>query len=120
MTPMKLLRVRYTCRRAACIASMPFVFAFIAFNLLDLDGSNLASFSRCVDRWVIYAELSASLRVDPLPQRLDSFEGHSERIQKDASDQARWRIADLRTPSRLEKARTHLYHVSLPRDSVPG
>ena len=120
MTPIKLLRVKYTWRRAACIASMPFVFAFIAFNLLDLDGSNLASLSRCVDRWVIDAELSASLRVDPLPQRLDSFEGDSERIQKDASDQARWRIADLRTPSRLEKARIHLYHISLPRDSVPG
>jgi hypothetical protein len=26
----------------------------------------------------------------------------------------------LRALSRLEKARTHLYHVSLPRDSVPG
>src|SRR5262249_28274209 len=120
MTPMNLLSACYSCRLAACIASMPFVFAFIAFNLLDLDGSNLVSLSRCVDRWVIYADLSASLRVDPLPQRLDSFKGHSERIQKDASDQARWRIADLRTPSRLEKARTHLYQISLHRDSVTG
>src|SRR5215510_8176029 len=121
-TPMKLLRVTYTWRRAACIASMPFVLAFIAFNILDLDGSNLASLSKskCVDRWVIDVGLSASMRVDPLPQRLECSEGHSQRIQKDASDRARWRIADLRTPSRLEKARTHLYHISLPRDSVPG
>src|SRR5262249_14227508 len=104
MTPMKVPRVRYTWRRAACIASMPFVFSFIAFNLLDLDGSNLASLSRYVDRWVIDADLSASLRVDPLPQQLDSFEGDSEQIQTNSPDQARWRIADMRTPSRLEKA----------------
>src|SRR5437660_11818083 len=115
---MKLLRVGYslTLRRAACIASMPFVFAFIAFNILDLDGCNLASLSKCVDRWVIDVDLSASLRVDPLPQRLEFFEGHTQRILKNAPDQARWKVADIRALSRLEKARSHLYHVSLPRD----
>ena len=119
---MKLLRVGHTStlRHAACFASMPFVLAFIAFNILDLDGSNLASLSKCVDRWVIDLDLSAVARVDPLPQRLEFSNGHSEEIQKDSSDQERWKIHELCSPSRLEKARTHLYHVSLPRDSVPG
>src|SRR5262245_16057373 len=42
-TRMKPLRFGSTrnLRRLASIASMPFVFAFIAFNILDLDGSNL-------------------------------------------------------------------------------
>jgi hypothetical protein len=32
----------------------------------------------------------------------------------------RYETIELRALSRLEKAKTHLYHVSLPRDSVPG
>ena len=100
---------------------MPFVFAFIAFNLLDLDGSNLASLTRFFDRFVTDAEVAGATRIDPLPERLEDLEndrplltiGHS-------SDRARHERMELRALSRLEKARSHLYHVSLPRDAVPG
>ena len=107
-------------RRAACIACMPFVLAFIAFNILDLDGSNLASLTKCSNRLVIDADVGPSARVEPLPQRLEYFDNHRTLKPNDSPDQARWEIAELRALSRLEKARTHLYHVSLPRDSVPG
>jgi len=66
---------------------MPFILAFIAFNLLDLDASDLAALTRCFDHFVVDADLTAPPGVDP---------------------------------SHLEKVRTHRYHVSLPRDSVPG
>ena len=100
---------------------MPFVIAFIAFNILDLDGSNLASLTKAFDRFVIDAELGASTRIDPLPERFEYFENdHRLLTLDDSSDRARHQTIQLRAFSRLEKARTHLYHVSLPRDSVPG
>jgi hypothetical protein len=119
----KLLGFGFTSqvRRAACIACMPFVVAFIAFNILDLDGSNLASLTRSFDRFVIDAELGGVTKIDPLPERFEPFENEHRLLRlDDSSDRARHNTNELRALSRLEKARTHLYHVSLPRDSVPG
>ena len=100
---------------------MPFVVAFIAFNILDLDGSNLASLTRSFDRFVVDAEIGAATRVDPLPERFEPFENdHRLLTLDDASDRVRYHTNETRALSRLEKARSHLYHVSLPRDSVPG
>ena len=107
-------------QRAACIACMPFVFAFIAFNLLDLDGSNLLALTRSA-RWsIVDADIGISPRIDPLPEQVQRFDNEQTLPPNHLPDQARWKIAELRALSRLEKARTHLYHVSLPRDSVPG
>jgi hypothetical protein len=100
---------------------MPFVIAFIAFNILDLDGSNLASLTKAFDRFVIDAELGAAMRIDPLPDRVENFDSdHGLLALVDSSDRVRYETIELRALSRLEKAKTHLYHVSLPRDSVPG
>src|SRR5437762_911356 len=63
-------------RRATCLACSPFIFAFIAFNILDLDGSNLASLTKCSSRLVIDADVGPSARVEPLPQRLEYFDNH--------------------------------------------
>jgi hypothetical protein len=108
-----------TARRAACIVCMPFVLAFIAFNLLDLDGSNLIFLSRNFRPSLIDVDVAEPPRVDPLFQRVEFLDDlrlpllgsplplHSTRAVPGAL-------------SRLEKARTHLYHFSLPRDAVPG
>jgi hypothetical protein len=99
---------------------MPFVFAFIAFNILDLDGSNLNSLTRSFERSILDADVAASLRVDPSPERFEYHDDAQILTANDFPDRARYRTIELRTLSRLEKARSHLYHVSLPRDSVPG
>ena len=87
--------------------------AFIAFNILDLDGSNLESLTKCFDRLAIEGPIG----VDPLPKRVEYLK--NDRILT-PNDSPRWQIIEQRAPSRLEKARTHRYHVSLPRDAVPG
>jgi len=57
-------------RRVGGIASIPFVFAFIAFNILDLDGSNLLALTRSV-RWsIVDADIGTSPPIDPLPERV--------------------------------------------------
>src|SRR5438132_1210660 len=69
---MKLLRFGSTprLRRAVCIAGMRFMFAFIAFNILDLDGSNPELLTKCFDRLaIIEGAIGASPRLDPLPKR---------------------------------------------------
>jgi len=99
---------------------MPFVLTFIAFNLLDLDGSNLASLTRCFDHFIVDAEVAASPRMDLLPERFEYLDQEQILTADDSPDRARCLTAQLRSLSRLEKARSHLYHVSLPRDSVPG
>ena len=104
-------------RRAACVAAMPFVFAFISFNLLDLDGSNLAPFS---ERSIIDGDVGTDARIDPLPERVECLQSEWISIPKDSRCFARFQGAELRVIARLEKARTHRYHVSLPRSSVPG
>jgi hypothetical protein len=99
---------------------MPFVFAFIAFNILDLDGSNLGSLTRCFEHSIVDAEVAASLRVEPSPERFEYYDDAQLMTANGSPDRARCDRAQLRALSRLEKARSHLYHVSLPRDSVPG
>ena len=107
-------------RRAACIAAMPFVFAFIFFNLLDLDGSKLESFTRYFERSIIDGDVGTDARIDPLPERVECLQSEWISIPKDSRCFARFQGAELRVIARLEKARTHRYHVSLPRSSVPG
>lgn len=119
---MKLLAFGFTSqvRRVACIACMPFVFAFIAFNLLDLDGSNFLSLTRWFDHFIVDADVAASPRIDPLPEDFEYSANKLIQITDHPLDQARYHMSELRSPSRLEKARSHRYHVSLPRDAVPG
>ena len=94
--------------------------AFIAFNVLDLDGSNLESLTKCFDRLAIEGVIGASPWVDPPPKRVEYLKNDRVLTPNDSPDQTRWQITERRAPSRLEKARTHRYHVSLPRDAVPG
>ena len=99
---------------------MPFTFAFIFFNLLDLDGSNLDSFTRCFDRSITDGDVETDTRVEPRLEREEFLWREWILTPKDSSDFARFKGTELRIVAPLEKARTHLYHVSLPRDSVPG
>jgi len=90
--------------------------AFIAFNILDLDGSNLEPLTQCFDRLAIEGPLG----VDPLPKCVEYLKSERVLTPIDSPDRACWQITERRAPSRLEIARTHRYHVSLPRDAVPG
>jgi hypothetical protein len=118
---MKLLGLRLGSTRqlklAAFIACMPFVFSFIVFNLLDLDGSNL---TKCFDRSIIEGDIDAGPRIDPVPERVEFFRCDHVLTLNVTHDDGGFHIDGARAPSRLENARTHLYYVSLPRDSVPG
>jgi len=107
-------------QRTICVASLPFVLAFIAFNILDLDGSNLSSLTTFFERSIVDGDVCMLPRVDPAPEQLDPLAKIDLVSDRGARDCARRELGELHALSRLEKARTHLYHISLPRDSVPG
>src|SRR5689334_21926888 len=105
--------------RATCIAFMPFILAFIAFNILDLDGSELISFSRNFELSIFIGD------VDRTP-RLDTFSEHFElpnAAQQLAPDRSR---NDTLSPAQISKfpliriARDHGYRVGLARHSLPN
>jgi hypothetical protein len=107
-------------RQAASIACVPFVFAFIAFNVLDLDGSNLSSLTKCFERLMIDGDLVTVPDVNPVAERIEYPCSDSSLATNDSKDHARFRVAVQRPLSPLERARRHHYLVSLPRDDVPG
>ena len=114
-----LFRSTRTVYRAACIACMPFVLALIAFNILDLDGSNLIFFSKSFRPSLIDADLAEVPRIEPLLERVEFLD--DRRLPLDSSPfPSHSKLVAPRALTRLEKARTHLYHISLPRDAVPG
>ena len=94
--------------------------AFIAFNLLDLDGSNLLALTRSTQWAIVDAALATSPSIDPLPERFARRDVEQLLTPNHLPDQWHWKIVALHALSRIEKTRTLLYHVSLPRDSVPG
>jgi hypothetical protein len=100
---------------------MPFVIAFIAFNILDLDGSNLLSLTRSFAHSMLDADLEAFSRLEPSPERIEYHDHEQILIANYFPIRHRsHRAQSDRSLSRLERARSHLYHVSFPRDSVPG
>lgn len=114
-----LFRSARKVHRAVCIVCMPFVLAWIAFTVLDLDGSNLISFSRNLRPSLIDADVAEAPRTEPLLERVEFLD--DRRIPLDGSSlPSHFKLVAPRALTRLEKARTHLYHISLPRDAVPG
>ena len=107
-------------RRIVFLLCTPFILAFVTSNLLDLDGFNLASLNRYAEPYILFGEPETEFRIKPLTERLqylgNSFNLMGQRSRGLISSQNHAPQA----PSLLEKARSHLYHVSLPRDSGPG
>jgi hypothetical protein len=98
----------------------PFIFAFVAFNLLDLDGSDLSSFNHYGERYISLGEPETEFRIKPPTERIKYLDGCFNLVVQRFRSLTGSRNRAPRTPSFLEKARSHLYRVSLPRDAVPG
>jgi len=74
----------------------------------------------CFDRSITDGDVETDTRVEPRLEREEFLWREWILTPKASSDFARFKGTELRIVAPLEKARTHLYHVSLPRDSMPG
>jgi hypothetical protein len=99
---------------------MPFVFAFVAFNLLDLDGSNFATLTQWFEHVSIVGVVGTEPPVDPRPERVELLASDSATTPSRFQDIPQAQFLRLLGFPSLGMARAHHYRVGLPRDDVPG
>jgi hypothetical protein len=99
---------------------MPFVFAFVAFNLLDLDGSNFATLTKWFEHVTIVGVVGTEPQVDPRLERVELLASDSVTTPSRSQDFPQAQIIKPLAFSSLGTARAHHYRVGLPRDDVPG
>ena len=80
---------------------MPFVFSFIAFNLLDLDGSNL---TKCFDRTIIDGDIGAVPQFDPIRDRNECFKNARLLTPNVTLNDELFHAVEAHALSRIEKA----------------
>ena len=120
---MKLLGLGFTSqvRRAACLAYMPFILAFIAFNILDLDGSDLISLSKNFEILIYVADVDAtSSRIDAFPEPLELPNTAQILAPGLSRNDALPHCAEISKFSLIGTARDHGYRVGLARHSLPN
>jgi hypothetical protein len=108
-------------RRAMCIACAPFILAFIAFNILDLDGSDLISLSKNFEISIFAGDVDVAPRIDPFRKPLERID--INRIVL-AGRFSRYDVqpyyAEISQSSPIGTARDHGYRVGLARHSLPN
>ena len=106
-------------QRAMYFACVCFVFAYIAFDVLDLDGSNFPTLVGVIERSAIVAVLPSEVEISSSPDPIE----HSKIIKVLFADRlreyVRFRMTSAHESSVLVSARAHGYRVGLARDSLP-
>jgi hypothetical protein len=69
---------------------------------------------------IVDADLEACSRLESSRERVEICDNQRIMTPDDLPGQQVCRESQFGSLSRLEKARGHLYYVSLPRESVPG
>ena len=118
-----LVRLRHVYKssrqRALYIVCVCFVFSYIAFDVLDLDGSNLPSFVTTLERSFVLAVIPSNVEI---PHSSDQGE-HARTIaalpEDSSAEYTRFQMTKLARSSLLASARAHGYRIGLARDDLP-
>ena len=106
--------------RATCIAWMPFILAFIAFNILDLDGSNLISLSKNFELSIFAGDVDVTFRIDPFPTTPELLNTARILVPSLSRNDALRRWVEISQSTLIRTARDHGYRVGLARHSLPN
>jgi hypothetical protein len=106
-------------QRAMYIACMCFVFSYIAFDVLDLDGSSLPSFVATIERSSIVAVTPSDAEVSDSSDRVEHVQTIAALLADRFREYARFQITRAPESSLLASARAHGYRRGLARDSLP-
>ena len=111
------LRIRHsTQQRAMYIVCICFVFSYIAFNVLDLDGSNLRSFVRPRETFSIVAVIPSVVEIPYYSESSDNEFRKNDLLSTSDEPSPYQGHPPVLTAAFL--ARTHGYKVSLARNSL--
>lgn len=102
------------------IVCLCFVFSYIAFNVLDLDGSNLSAFVKPTERSSIVAVIpsAAEIPYSP-PDRVEHVRTVAALVADVFTEYARFQTTRIAKSSLLANARAHGYRIGLARDDLP-
>ena len=105
--------------RATCIAFMPFILAFIALDILDLDGSELISFSKNFEVSIFVGDVDPTDWIDPFAEHCE-LPNAAQQLAPDRSRNDALSPAQISKFSLIRTARHHGYRVGLARHSLPN
>ena len=106
-------------QRAMYIVCMCFVFSYIAFNVLDLDGSNLSSFVTAMERSSIVAVIPSDIEIPYSSDRVDHAPTIAAPVADAFREYARFQRTRVPKSSLLASARAHGSRIGLARDDLP-
>jgi hypothetical protein len=106
-------------QRVMYLACVCFVFSYIAFDVLDLDGSNFPTLVGVIERSAIVAVLPSEVEISSSHDPIE----HSQTVKILFADRLREyvRFQMTRVLESLPRAlaRAHGYRIGLARDSLP-
>jgi hypothetical protein len=106
-------------QRALYIVCVCFVFSYIAFDVLDLDGSNLPSFVTTLERNSMLAVIPSGVEIAYSSDRAEHAPTLAAMAADTFTEYARFQMTKLAKSSPLASARAHGYRIGLARDDLP-
>lgn len=106
-------------QRAIYIACLCFVFSYIAFDVLDLDESNLSPLARAMERSSIVAVISSDAEIPYSSDRVAHARAIAALVADTLTQYARFQTTRIAESSLLASARAHGYRIGLARDDLP-
>jgi hypothetical protein len=105
--------------RTIYVVCIAFVFSYIFFDVLDLDGSDFPQPRAPVERNVVVAEVSKEIKQAYFPDKTELWVDRLALVPSISSESVDLRLTRALTFSPLDSARTHGYRIALPRSSPP-
>ena len=105
--------------RTIYVVCIAFVFSYIFFDVLDLDGSDFPRPRAPVEMNVVVAEVSKEIKQAYFPDKTELWVDRLALVPSISSESVDLRLTRALTFSPLDSARTHGYRIALPRSSPP-
>ncbi len=106
-------------QRAIYIVCLFFVFSYIAFDVLDLDESNLPSFFAPLERTSIVALVPSDADVSYSSDRSEHAPNVAALVAHTLTEYTRFQMTRLVESSLFASPRAHGYRIGLARDDLP-
>ncbi len=106
-------------QRAMYIVCICFVFSYIAFDVLDLDGSELPTLITALERPSIVAVIPSEVEIPYSSDRVEHARTIAAVVADAFREYVRSQMTTVPQSSLLSSARAHGYRTGLARDDLP-
>jgi hypothetical protein len=118
-----LTRLPHICKsnlqRTIYFVCLCFIFSYIAFDVLDLDGSNLASLAAPIERASILAVIPSDAEMAYSADRGEHAPTIAALVAHTSTEYTRFQMTTFAESSLFASPRAHGYRIGLARDDLP-